>query len=109
MLVTIIAIAISHSLTGAMPPVGGIGGAARNRSRVPFPRAPRAVVCTQKIGTMYIYIYICICMYVYIYIYIYTYLSLYIYIYIYIYLSISLSLYIYKYINRCSYPRPEPR
>ena len=94
MLVTIIAIAISHSLTGAMPPVGGIGGAARNRSRVPFPRAPRAVVCTQKIGTMYIYIYMYMYVCIYIYIYIYLSLSLYIHIYIYISLYISLSLYI---------------
>ena len=41
----------THSLTGAIPPVGGIGGAAHRRSCVPFPRAPRAVVCTQKMGT----------------------------------------------------------
>ena len=42
---------LTHSLTDAIPPVGGIGGAAHSRSWIPLPRAPRAVVCTQKIGT----------------------------------------------------------
>ena len=42
---------LTHSLIGAIPPVGGIGGAAHRRSCVPFPRAPRAAVCSQEIGT----------------------------------------------------------
>ena len=42
---------LTHSLTVAIPPGGGIGGAAHNRS-VSIPRASPAVVCTQKIGTL---------------------------------------------------------
>ena len=41
---------LTHSLTVAIPPGGGIGGAAHNRS-VSIPHASPAVVCTQKIGT----------------------------------------------------------
>ena len=47
----LLSIALTHSLTVAIPPGGGIGGAAHNRS-VSIPPAFPAVVCTQKIGTV---------------------------------------------------------